>query len=387
MPIEKRLPYKWPLALDVLKRQYDALVSGHLLSFQAEYFEKTAVGQTFEVKLLGEIGYFTTHPENVEAILSTRFNDWGLGPRQSGLLPMIGEGIFTQDGHHWKRSREILRRQFARIQYQDVKVFDRPLDDMLASVSSYKGTVDLQPFFFRFTLATTTSLIFGEVSSGLPNREHELFEKNFDYCSLISAIRLRLADLCWLYTPRKFRKACDDVKEYAGDYVRQALQDKDSNGFEAAFERHPFILDLYNELNDAALVRDQIIHVLIAGRDTTACLLSWTFFNLVRHPKTLKRLCQEIELTTGSGTELTRAQINKMPYLKCVLNETSRLYTQIPQNIRVATQTTILPKGGGSDGLSPVLISKGTGVEYSPYLMHRSKEIYGEDANEFRPER
>ncbi|KAF7874771.1 hypothetical protein EAF04_001945 [Stromatinia cepivora] len=305
LSIGKRLPFKWPLGLDVLKRQYDALVTRHLLSFQAEYFEKTAM--------------------------------WGLSSRQAGLLPMIGEGIFTQDGRHWKRSREILRRQFTRIQYQDIKVFDRPPNDMLASLSSYKGTVDLQPFFFRFTLATTTSLIFGEVSSGLPNREHELFEKNFDYCSLISAIRLRLADLCWLYTPRKFRKACDDIKEYAGHYVRQALQDKDSNGFEAAFERHPFILDLYNELNDAALVRDQLIHVLIAGRDTTACLLSWTFFNLVRHPKTLKRLRQEIELTTGSGIELTRAQINKMPYLKCVLNETSRLYTQIPHNIRVAT--------------------------------------------------
>ena len=73
LPIEKRLPYKWPLALDVFKRQYDALVSGNLLAFQAEYFDQTNVGQTFQVKLLGKIGYFTTDPKNIEAIVSTNF--------------------------------------------------------------------------------------------------------------------------------------------------------------------------------------------------------------------------------------------------------------------------------------------------------------------------
>lgn len=56
-------------------------------------------------------------------------------------------------------------------------------------------------------------------------------------------------------------------------------------------------------------------------------------------------------------------------------------------NIRIARRTTCLPKGGGPDGESPVLISKGVGVAFSAYHMHRSKEIYGADADEFRPER
>jgi hypothetical protein len=73
MSLTKRLPYRWPLALDVFKRQYDALMAGNLLAFQAEYFDQTQVGQTFEVKLLGRVGYFTTDPQNLEAILSTNF--------------------------------------------------------------------------------------------------------------------------------------------------------------------------------------------------------------------------------------------------------------------------------------------------------------------------
>lgn len=50
----------------------------------------------------------------------------------------------------------------------------------------------------------------------------------------------------------------------------------EENGEGEALKRHLFILDLYNELQDPALVRDQLVNVLIAGRDTTASLLSWT---------------------------------------------------------------------------------------------------------------
>ena len=202
--------------------------------------------------------------------------DWSLGSRRSGLFPMIGEGIFTQDGPAWKHSRELLRRQFVRIQYQDVTVFDGPVNELLAGLFASKGVVDLQPFFFRFTLATTTSLIFGEPFAGLDRSDHETFEENFDYCSLISAMRLRLANWCWLYHPWKFRKACGMVKRYASYYVNHALKDQDENGEEASAKRHPFILDLYKELRDPRLVRDQLMNVLIAGRDTTACLMTWS---------------------------------------------------------------------------------------------------------------
>lgn len=147
---------------------------------------------------------------------------------------------------------------------------------MLDSLASSTGVVDLQPEFFRFTLSTTTSLLFGEPFAGLTPKDHEEFAENFDYASLISAIRLRLADLCFLYTPSKFRKACGQAKKYATRYVDNALKDKDENGEESALKRHPFILDLFGELKDPALVRDQLMNVLIAGRDTTGCLLSWT---------------------------------------------------------------------------------------------------------------
>lgn len=64
-----------------------------------------------------------------------------------------------------------------------------------------------------------------------------------------------------------------------------------------------------------------------------------------------------------------------------------RLYPQLPVNVRFAVRPTILPRGGGPDGLAPVLINKGTGIGWSSYHLHRREDIYGQDACVYRPER
>ena len=64
-----------------------------------------------------------------------------------------------------------------------------------------------------------------------------------------------------------------------------------------------------------------------------------------------------------------------------------RLYPPLPGNSRAAKHTTTLPTGGGPDGKSPILISRGDVVAYNSYTMQRCKETYGADAEEFRPER
>ena len=64
-----------------------------------------------------------------------------------------------------------------------------------------------------------------------------------------------------------------------------------------------------------------------------------------------------------------------------------RLYPSVPVNTRTALKTTILPTGGGPDRKSPVLIPAGTPVAYSVYTLHRRPDLYGMDAECFRPER
>lgn len=64
-----------------------------------------------------------------------------------------------------------------------------------------------------------------------------------------------------------------------------------------------------------------------------------------------------------------------------------RLFPPFVSNSRVANEDTILPVGGGPNGKSPLFIAKGDVVTYSIFAMQRRKEFFGEDAEEFRPER
>lgn len=64
-----------------------------------------------------------------------------------------------------------------------------------------------------------------------------------------------------------------------------------------------------------------------------------------------------------------------------------RLYPSVPVNTRTSLNDTILPTGGGPDRKSPIFIKKGTAVAYSVYTMHRRPDLYGMDAEIYRPER
>lgn len=64
-----------------------------------------------------------------------------------------------------------------------------------------------------------------------------------------------------------------------------------------------------------------------------------------------------------------------------------RLHPPVPYNARAALRDTILPVGGGSDGLSPVLVPKGTEVAWDIAALHRRRDLWGDNAADFRPER
>lgn len=386
-PVVPRVPYKWPLAIDLFKIQYDALRSGHTLEAFSKYIN---IEGTIKFEVFGGSGLIINDPKNIEAILSTHFEDYGLGSRRIGALPLLGEGIFTQDGTAWQHSRELIRRQFVRVQKQNLRDFTAHVDELVSALADAAvdsdTVVNMQPYFTEFTLGTTTQLLFGEPHSVLPKADRDALRESFDYASQIFGIRLRLADLAPLYNPPKFKKACKIVRDWATFFSDKAMRYKDTFGEEKAFDKYSFLVDLWREMRDEGLVRDQLLHILIAGRDTTAATIGWTFFHLVRNPDILARLKKEVA-DVPRDEHVTREMIAKLPYLRCCLNETLRLYPQLAVNVRFAVKTTMLPQGGGPDGRSPVLIPRGTGVGWSTYHLHRLESIYGKDARVYRPER
>jgi cytochrome P450 len=190
---------------------------------------------------------------------------------------MFGDGIFTQEGDAWKHSRELLRPQLVHRQYEDLDLFNEPMDDLLNALPQAGGVVDLQPLFFRLTLDVTTAFLFGESIHSLvsaDNAQEQTFAGAFDIAQKYVAKRFRLLGLYWLIGGRDFREACRKVHAFADQIIDQNLSASSANSQDDA--RYVFLRTVAKACPDRATLRGQIVNILVAGRDTTACLLSWS---------------------------------------------------------------------------------------------------------------
>ena len=315
--------------------------------------------------------------------------DYGFGLRHEVFAPLLGNGIFTQEGGAWKHSRELLRNQFIRTQYQNLDGFREHVDNFLACLGDSSGAIDLQPLFFSLTLDTTTALLLGQSSYSLKADDAadvraSSFAKSFDAAQKGLATRYRLAPLHFLYNPSHFRRSCDAVHQFVDKYIREHISREKDNGTEGG---DSFVDQLKEETSDHVALRDQLLNILLAGRDTTACCLSWTIRLIIRHPRVMKRLREEIGSVLGAADLPTRERIRRMSYLSFVIKESLRLCPPVPVNNRTAKKTTTLPRGGGPDGKSPILIRRGELVSFGQYVNARRKNIWGSDADDFIPER
>lgn len=143
---------------------------------------------------------------------------------------------------------------------------------------------DLQPLFFQFTFDTTTFLLFGKSMSSLQAtptqdaviaRETE-FSEAFRVSQHYLFRRGRLGDSYWLIGGKDFRKQCSTVHRFIDAAVQEALSVKrQQNQAEYA---HSFLDDLIQETRNPKVLRDQLVNMMLAGRDTTACWLTWTLY-------------------------------------------------------------------------------------------------------------
>jgi cytochrome P450 len=304
----------------------------------------------------------------------------------------------------------MLRPQFTRQQVADLELEETHVQQLLMHVkpdtaSGWTGAINLGPLFFRLTIDSATEFLFGQsVESQLQalpggmSGDHNAYNwrnlaHHFDNGTRHLGLRSRLSHMYLLHNPREFQEDCREVHAFADHFVKQALERADAEEkAEAAGEktRYVFLHELIKETKDPIELRCQLLHILLAGRDTTAGLLGWTFFLLARHPQVYSKLRTILVETFGeydSPRDITFERLKSCAYLQHVLQESLRLYPSVPLNSRMAVKDTTLPLGGGPNGTSPIYVHKGEEVNYSVYVMQRRKDIWGADADEFNPER
>lgn len=116
-------------------------------------------------------------------------------------------------------------------------------------------------------------------------------------------------------------------------------------------------------------------------------MLGFALIRLALHPEVFTKLRSVVLREFEPGSEISFSKLKGCRYLQHFLNEVLRLHPTVPLNQRSAAKDTTLPVGGGPDQRSPIAVRKGQIVLFSVYLMQRRKDLWGDDALEFKPER
>lgn len=326
----------------------------------------------------------------------------------------MGDGIFTvrhgtdaeDKGHSWQKQRKIAAHIFTRQNFnmgmQEVFVNKgHRFCELLAQPAADGNPVDMQQKFFCYTMDSIMEIFFGGKADTLGGAEN-VYAQAYDktHQSLVKFVFTSMAFLAlsqslpWPFGTNsglaaRFCEACSPT-HFA---FRQALKTlhAESHRIVGACRKDPklagrrdllalFVQAEGKENFSDEWLRDVVLNFVIAGRDTTACTLSWLFYILATHPDIQAKVCAEIDEMLPPGAEISTKSLapSQMPYLNAVLYETLRLYPPVPTDFKEAAQADTLP-----DGTHVPQYAK---LVFSPYVMGRDPARYP-DPETVRPER
>lgn len=323
-------PSKYPvwdpfLGLDVV---YDALRAAKRNTFIEEKISHyNDYGNTHSSRLTTYPVISTIEPENIKTVLSTHFKDFVIGsPRRRAFGPVIANSVLVADGVEWEHARAFLKPSFSRSQVGDLATLEIHVKHLIDAIPIDGSTVDLAELFLRYTADVTTDFMFGE--SILSQPHPEAFGRELtDACrigQLGAERRFRLGILANLVPQGEFYRAVGKVHSYMEGHVDKAIQQRRSqseekNNANTDKSRYIFLNELVKMTDDRMVLRDQLLGIFLAGRDTTSALLTNLFFVLARRPDVWKRLHQELDSLNGRKPSLE--DIKGLRYLSSCLNE------------------------------------------------------------------
>ncbi|KAI9002556.1 cytochrome P450 [Hyaloraphidium curvatum] len=349
----------------------------------------------------------TVNPQDVETVLRDPYLFVKGDLIRSFAGDFFGAGIFASDGARWHSQRKTASHVFNARNFRSVfnEDFLGEVDKLcshLARAAELGAFVDMQDLLLRCTLDSFGRLAMGahfgciEVEGTVVDGKYRLppvkYMQAFDYLNVVVAGRG--PKVGWRYlekidgTAQKIKEARATMFEVA-DKIIADKRAKIAKGeiVKESDSGHADMLDFFaatknfdGGVPDNDELRDVVMNLLIAGRDTTAQTLTWSFYNLSRRPDIVKKCRDEISRVLGADRAPDYESLKELKYLTAVFFETLRLHSNVPTTTLFATKDTVL-QGSGTK------VYAGEGVEYSSWAMGYRKELWGPDAEEFKPER
>ncbi|KAJ7466234.1 cytochrome P450 monooxygenase pc-3 [Mycena galericulata] len=405
-----QIPDRWPGGFTNLALLGRTLNSGYPAETFLEWFEQ--YGNTVLVRLLFEDRIGTTEPAYIKAMLATDFANFWKGPDDAARNnSLLGTGVFNTDDEMWKFHRSMTRPFFSRERITDFDIFDKHVNDALGQAAArlHEGyAVDIQDVASRFTLDSGTEFLFGKsvdsLSAGLAypggssqknpdsflNHPSNTFADAFLKGQQVHVGRSRFGNKWplnefWKDRVKPHRQVIDQFIEPILNDALQAKAPRHTEPEDSKPKADTLLSHLLETTEDKGIIRDEILNILLAGRDTTSAALTFGIYMLAEHPDIAQRLRAEILDKIGHSRRPTHDDMKTMPYLRAFINETLRLYPPVPMDVRSAKNATTFPPT--TPGGSPLYVPAKAKIIYAIFLMHRRTDLWGPDALEFDPDR
>ncbi|PNY28183.1 Cytochrome P450 alkane hydroxylase [Tolypocladium capitatum] len=281
----------------------------------------------------------TREPEQFKAILATKFDSFGHCPQWHKLWrPFLGDGIFATDGQQLQHRRWMVRPMVVKNRLSNLILFGAYANKLLSKLLAQAATVDLKDPFYRWALGTTTDFLL-PVAPLIPKG---------DYYRAI----------------RKMEESMEPFLAGAIALVESELEKLSQSDMQFTIARIS---------KDPKTIRDQVMSVLLAGRDTTAATMSWAMYGISNYPAAWARVRREVFDVLGPNEKPTYEALEDLKYVKNVIDKTMRLLPAVLVNMRQALETTTIP---GAPGERDIVLLQGDRVTINTLGMHARRDLY-----------
>ncbi len=348
---------------------------GPLNNNPLEYFTKVAreYGDVAGLRVLNFKTVFINHPSLIEEVLVTNARKYSKGRVLRANRHVFGEGLLTSEGDFWLRQRRLAQPAFHRARITSYAA--TMVDYTERMLQGWRGGEerDAHQEMMRLTLEIVAKTLF----DADVERDAQEVGKSLELLLEIGAnFRRTIFVPHWLPTPTNLRVR-REVKQIekilyriiaerrasardAGDLLSMLLSAQDEDG---------------SRMTDRQL-RDETITLFLAGHETTASTLSWTWWLLARHPEVEAKLHAELDAVLGDRAP-TLDDLPKLRYTGQVITESLRLYPAAWGMARLVVE---------DHEIAGYAVTKGMGVAMAQWVVHRDPRWY-DAPEEFRPER
>ena len=334
-------------------------------------------GDVVRIPIVLQSRILINHPDLIQQVLlfqQSKFHKSILSKQATQRL--LGQGLLISEGDFWRRQRRLAQPAFHR---HRVNEYSPAMIECAETQLSHWRDGDVRNMaeqMMELTLEAAVRTLFGTTLPGEAQRVGHAMTFLMRYS--LGRARLPLNIPRWVPTPRRLR--ADRDFKFLDSLVYRIIAERQARRHS---EPHGDLLSMLMSAMDEdgsqmtpKQLRDETMTLFLAGHETTALTLAWTWYLLSENPSAEARLHEELRDVLGCRAPSV-PDLEKLPYLHAVINEVLRLYPPA----YILARTSIAPSSiGGYD--FPV----GTTILVSQWVMHRDARYY-DDPSAFRPER